>query len=144
MPIKLPPEYPALPCKVLSVKPFSAWAIIHGGKDVENRSFRTRHRGRVLIHASNYRSRAELEDDADYVRDLCPDMPDEVDSAGIIGSVEIHDVILYGEAKTIAEVCNLKISEWAEPGAFQWTLTKPRALPFYECKGWLNVWTLKG
>jgi hypothetical protein len=127
-----PSAYPALPCKVLSVKPFSAWAIIHGGKDVENRSFRTRHRGRVLIHASNYRSRAELEDDASYVRDLCPDMPDEVDSAGIIGSVEIMDCV---EDNT---------SQWAEDGCFHWLLAKPRALPFFECKGWLNVWTLKG
>ena len=137
MPIKLPPEYPALPCKVLSVKPFSAWAIVHGGKDVENRSFRTRHRGRVLIHASNYRSRAELEDDAAYVRDLCPEMPDEVDSAGIIGSVEITDSADCEGLQT----CE---SQWAEDGCFHWLLTKPRALPFWECKGWLNVWTLKG
>ena len=36
----------------LSIRPAWAWAIIHGGKDVENRSTRTSFRGRFLVHAS--------------------------------------------------------------------------------------------
>jgi dihydrofolate reductase len=36
----------------LSIRPAWAWAIIHGGKNVENRSTRTRFRGRFLVHAS--------------------------------------------------------------------------------------------
>lgn len=35
----------------LSVRQPWAWAIIHGGKDVENRDWPTKVRGRVLIHA---------------------------------------------------------------------------------------------
>ena len=38
--------------KALSVRQPWAWAIIHGGKDVENRSWRSRYRGPLLIHAA--------------------------------------------------------------------------------------------
>jgi hypothetical protein len=37
--------------KVLSVRQPWAWAIIHGGKDVENRVWETKHRGPLAIHA---------------------------------------------------------------------------------------------
>ena len=38
--------------RVLSVQQPWAWLIVHGGKDVENRRWRTRYRGLVAIHAS--------------------------------------------------------------------------------------------
>jgi ASCH domain len=38
--------------RILSVRNPWAWAILHGGKDVENRSRPTRHRGDVWLHAS--------------------------------------------------------------------------------------------
>jgi hypothetical protein len=37
--------------KVLSVRQPWAWALIHGAKDVENRTWPTKHRGLVAIHA---------------------------------------------------------------------------------------------
>ena len=37
--------------KALSVQQPWAWALSHGYKDVENRTWRTRHRGPFLIHA---------------------------------------------------------------------------------------------
>lgn len=37
--------------KVLSVRQPWAWAIIHGGKDVENRNWPTNYRGPLAIHA---------------------------------------------------------------------------------------------
>lgn len=37
--------------KVLSVRQPWAWAIIHGGKNVENRDWPTKFRGRLAIHA---------------------------------------------------------------------------------------------
>jgi len=36
----------------LSIQQPWAWAIIHGGKDVENRTWPTKFRGRFLVHAS--------------------------------------------------------------------------------------------
>ena len=38
--------------KALSIRQPWAWLILHGGKDIENRDWATRFRGRVLIHAS--------------------------------------------------------------------------------------------
>ena len=35
----------------LSIRQPWAWAILHAGKDIENRSWRTAFRGEVLIHA---------------------------------------------------------------------------------------------
>jgi hypothetical protein len=137
MPSSYPSAYPARPCKVLSVKPFMAWAIIHGGKDVENRSRATKFRGRLLIHASNYRSQAELEDDYEAAHDLCPKVPMEVDAGAIIGSV---DLVACNEDGPHG-VCK---SPWAQLGSYHWVLRQPRPLPVWECKGWLGIWTLKG
>ena len=49
---------------VLSVRQPWAWAIVHGGKDVENRSWRSNYRGPLLIHAARFQ-----EDDDVY--DVC-------------------------------------------------------------------------
>jgi hypothetical protein len=37
--------------KALTLRQPWAWAAIYGGKDVENRRWKTRHRGPLLIHA---------------------------------------------------------------------------------------------
>jgi hypothetical protein len=138
MPSSYPSSYPARPCKVLSVKPFMAWAIIHGGKDVENRSRATKFRGRLLIHTSNYRSQAELEDAYEAAHDLCPSVPMEVDAGAIIGSVELTDCHQMGSG-----VNPHRLSRWSQLGSFHWVLCEPRPLPVWECKGWLGIWTLK-
>lgn len=38
--------------KALSLKQPWAWLVVEGGKDIENRKWGTRYRGKVLIHAS--------------------------------------------------------------------------------------------
>lgn len=38
--------------KALSIRQPWAWLIVNGYKDIENRSWKTKHRGPVLIHAS--------------------------------------------------------------------------------------------
>ncbi len=45
----------------LSIRQPWAWHILHSGKDIENRDWPTRFRGRVLIHASKGMTRAEYE-----------------------------------------------------------------------------------
>src|SRR4029077_7780438 len=42
-------------------KPY-AWAIIHGGKDIENRNWNTSYRGPLLIHAAKVLTRADYLD----------------------------------------------------------------------------------
>jgi hypothetical protein len=42
--------------KALSIKHPWAWAIVHAGKDIENRTWECRYRGEILIHASALRT----------------------------------------------------------------------------------------
>lgn len=47
--------------KCLSVRQPWAWAIIHGGKDIENRNWKTKYRGLVAIHAGKQFDMSEEE-----------------------------------------------------------------------------------
>lgn len=63
----------SLPIKALSVRQPWAWAIIHGGKDIENRSWQAVNhglnvRGRVAIHASATMGKGDYERDSAVVR----------------------------------------------------------------------------
>lgn len=40
--------------KAISISSPWWWFILHGGKDIENRDWRTHYRGRVLVHASTW------------------------------------------------------------------------------------------
>lgn len=89
-----------LPDLALSVRQPWAWAIIHAGKDIENRSWQAvnhglKRRGRIAIHAAKGMTRDEYEDAADWIRrcgSTCP-APADLLRGGIIGSVEVVDVV---------------------------------------------------
>lgn len=89
-----------LPELALSVRQPWAWAIIHAGKNIENRSWQAVNhgltvRGRIAIHASKGMTRDEYESARDFMRSLgvtCPP-PDKLLRGGIIGSVEVVDVV---------------------------------------------------
>jgi hypothetical protein len=51
--------------KALSIRQPWAWLIVKGYKDIENRTWATKLRGRVFVHASKGMTRAEYEDAAD-------------------------------------------------------------------------------
>lgn len=50
-----------LPC--LTVRQPWSWAIIFGGKDIENRTWRTRYRGEIAIHAARADSACGMQSD---------------------------------------------------------------------------------
>lgn len=89
-----------LPTKALSVRQPWAWAIIHGGKDIENRTWQAVNhglnvRGRVAIHAAATMGKGDYERDGEFVRSLAQGCPPAIDllRGGIIGSVEVIDVV---------------------------------------------------
>jgi hypothetical protein len=90
-----------LPALALSVRQPWAWAIIHAGKDVENRSWQAVNhglnvRGRIAIHAAKGMTRREYEDARRFMAGLgvtCPPAAELV-RGGIIGSVEVVDVVI--------------------------------------------------
>lgn len=86
-----------VPELALSVRQPWAWAIIHGGKDVENRDWRRPNpgltfRGRVAIHASSGMTRDEY--DAIFPRGAPPIPPAHLLVRGaIVGHVQVMDII---------------------------------------------------
>ena len=121
-----------LPELALSVRQPWAWAIIHGGKDIENRSWQAvnhglRQRGRICIHAAKGMTRDEYESASDFMYGLgviCPP-PAELRRGGIIGSAEVVDVV------------NDSISKWFF-GPRGLVLRAPMACPFIPSVGALG------
>ena len=101
--------------KILTVRHPWAWAIIHGGKDTENRTWPVDYRGPVIIHAG----RAFDDEGFDLVHKLSDDVPD-------------HDLFWSSRGKFIGRVdivdCVKDYSSlWAETGdrVWNWVLANP-------------------
>lgn len=115
---------------VLSIRQPWAWLILHAGKDIENRHWPTRFRGRFLIHASKGVTRAEHEDAADFALLSCGwkgAMPEWKDYplGGVVGEAEIVDCVRQSA------------SPWFV-GDFGFVLRNARPLPFRPLKGALG------
>lgn len=95
-----------LPNMALSIRQPWAWAILYAGKDVENRSWQAVNRGltvrgRIAIHASSGLGKSEYLDVASWMYTIgvvCPPARD-LQRGGIIGSVEVVDVVRDYESK---------------------------------------------
>ncbi len=85
--------------KAISVRQPWAWAILHAGKDIENRDRRWNLRGRVVIHASATMTRAEMlaiDDIASFVGIRPPTVSDfraRCLLGALVGTVEIIDCV---------------------------------------------------
>lgn len=111
--------------KTLSVRPEWSWAILHAGKLVENRSWATRYRGRLLIHASLRPDRAAR----GFMAALGIEVPAVALRGVILGSVVLVDVVDDAD------------SPWAEPGQKHWLLRDPEPWPVpVAAKGDLGLW----
>lgn len=115
------------PMKALSIRQPWAWLIIHSGKDIENRSWHTKFRGRFLVHASQGMTSDEFTQALLFCSDRRLPMPDrdELQRGGIIGSVELVDSISSSN------------SPWYM-GDVGFVLRDPKPLPFLPLKGRLN------
>jgi hypothetical protein len=117
----------------LSVRQPWAWAIIHAGKNVENRSWRTSFRGKVFVHASKSMALRDYDDFcmAAMTRDMKIPLFQDFHRGGIIGEVEIVDCVSsHG-------------SPWFT-GPFGFVLSNPTALSFIPCNGALRFFELPG
>ena len=125
--------------KAISIRQPWAWAIIHAGKDIENRDWSTRFRGRVLIHASKGMTRDEYDDANWFIQRAAGPIdrdwlakwlgvtaaPVLLERGGIIGSVEIIDCVENSE------------SPWFM-GRYGFVLRDPHPIPFIPYKGQLG------
>ena len=123
---------------VIAIRQPWAWLIMHGGKDIENRTWPTKVRGRVLIHASKGVTKAEWRESWEWVRKFRPEawakgcreiQEGTIERGGIIGSVEIVDCVEESE------------SPWFV-GKHGFVLRDPQPDKFYPCKGRLGFFRL--
>lgn len=135
--------------KALTVRNPWAWAIIYGGKDVENRSVRTNHLGTVAIHT------AKAVDTEAMTSPLILDAIDEYNGpvvmpgelirradleqlGKIIGVVDIKPV---HHADHCRQADGRLCSPWAMDGMWHWPLTNPQpAQAPVPAKGALGLW----
>lgn len=127
---------------VIAVRQPWPWAMFNLGKDVENRTWPTKHRGPILIQASQWSRRAQIEKDLFHALGVASpavvknlDIPDgfwvddlKPQCGGIVGIVTIKDCVR-----------NYR-SPWAMPDHWHWVFADARPLPFWPCKGRLGIW----
>lgn len=121
--------------KALSIRQPWAWLILLAGKDIENRDWPTKLRGRILVHASKGMTRAEYEYalDAAHAVSCIRRFPsglmlpafESLERGGIVGSVEIVDCVMQSD------------SPWFM-GRWGFVLRDPRPIPFIPLKGRLG------
>lgn len=117
---------------VLCVRQPWAHAIVAGGKDVENRSRRTKYRGPVLIHAGKACGYRELANMALVNQINGSDVKfADLNFGGIVGVADIVDCVDRSD------------SPWFV-GPFGFVLRNARPLPFFPCKGKLGFFKVGG
>lgn len=119
--------------KALSIRQPWAWLIVNGHKDIENRSWATKFRGPVLIHASKGMTR----DDYLACEIFCADIPgvklpayEDLQRGGIVGQVEIVDCVTSHP------------SPWFV-GPVGIVMANARPRPFHPCKGALGFFKVE-
>ena len=128
--------------KTLTIKNPWAGLILLGMKDVENRTWKTDYRGKLLIHSS--KSKKDLRENEDYIaRNILTQ--EEYDS--LSKNINAQTVCrsfgkIIGEVELVDCVQNYQ-SKWAEKeeGVWHWVLKNPIIYDrFIEAKGKLKLW----
>ena len=122
--------------KAITIKQPWASLIVSGLKDIENRTWKTNFRGRVLIHAGIARTNNYFIPKTAFADDKVFAIIGEIGlpQSSIIGSVEIVDCVQNHP------------SVWAEKGVWNWVLANPVLFekPIENVKGKLSFWEYKG
>jgi len=109
-----------------------AWAIMHAGKDIENRSWKTRLRGQVAIHAAKGLTRKEFDEGVRFIR-RCSEQKipscEALVRGAIIGTVEIADCVDTSKSKLFF-------------GKYGFVLKNPRPIDAIYCGGTLGFWVV--
>jgi hypothetical protein len=114
----------------ISVRQPWAHAIVHLGKDIENRSRRSHYRGPLLIHAGLNLTRDALMRGLGWIDDnvgpIWRETPTSLERGGIVGIVDVVDCVEESD------------SPWFG-GPFGLVLANPRPLSFVPYKGQLGM-----
>lgn len=121
----------AIRVKAITIKQPWAWLIINAGKDIENRTWNTNYRGRILIHASMRLKRIEYEQCVLWVQKRFPSITiprlEALQKGGIVGEAVMTGCVPASD------------SPWFT-GPYGFVLTDPKPLRFQRCQGSLMIW----
>jgi hypothetical protein len=115
-----------------------AWAVVHAGKDVENRSktairaYRMSVGQRILVHASKAMTQIEYDHAAEFMAGLgieCP-APDDLAFGGVIGAVRVIDIVTRHPSKWFT-------------GPTALVLADPKPLPFCPARGQVGLFRVE-
>ena len=109
--------------KALSIQQPWAHAILHCGKDVENRTWHVGHNGPLLIHASKKFDKHALPFFERQGIVLPEDPRKQLPAGGIVGIVYMTGCMKFLN------------SPWYEPGCYGWMFEDPHVLPFFAWQG---------
>jgi len=108
----------------ISIRQPWAWAILHAGKDVENRSWPLPKKyiaREILIHVGKQIDKEAVINFLEYGLEV----PRQLCTGGIVGAL-----MFSGFPSTE--------NTWAETHAFHWHILQTRPLPFFPCRGRLG------
>jgi len=107
--------------KALSFRQPWAELVLRGQKTLDLRTYNSHFRGRFLIHAAQ-----EIEREACVAHGLDPDA---LPTGGLVGSVELVDVVPLDEATYAARQAEHLGGRSFRAGLFGWALARPERLP---------------
>jgi hypothetical protein len=120
----------------LSIRQPWAWAILHAGKDIENRGWSTNFRGRFYLHAAKGMALTEYEEFIAFTQDRF--------SAPEVASPSREDLLfggIIGEAE-LADCVREHASPWFV-GKYGFVLRNAKPLPFRPLKGSLGFFVIE-
>lgn len=119
--------------KALSIQQPWAYLIVNGFKDIENRSWNTKFRGKFLVHAGKKFDREGLEYVQKHFGLLLNKTKKDFDLGGIVGEAEITGCFynIFGNE-----------SKWYIPGQWGFKLTNAKSLEFKPCNGQLGFFEI--
>lgn len=110
--------------KIISIRQPWAALIVHGIKDIENRTWATSYRGPILIHASQRLDDVRQED---IERRFGISPPLQQPLGGVVGVADLVDCL------------TAHASRWYAQGHYAFVLANARPLPFVRWKGALSL-----
>ncbi len=120
--------------KALTLRPPWAWAVIYGGKDVENRRWRTAYRGPLLIHAGK-----NADPDPEATSRLLWTMADPEALRQPRAAWQAREAIIG--VVHLADVLTDSRSPWAAAGRYHWVFEFPSPIdPAIPCRGRPGLW----
>ncbi len=126
----------------LSIQQPWAWLIVRGFKDIENRSWQTSVRGRILIHAGQILDRDAAEDLWKGVHPVLGcgwtvPVPRDFLRGGIVGEATLTDCVRQHPSDWFIGESN------GDRRNFGFVLKDAKPLPFHPCRGALGFFRVE-